>query len=56
MPSSASEQAIFALNSRYKVNRRPFKIALKLLKSCIHPVLTYGSVVRGSFESSDYDR
>ena len=45
--------AIFALNSRFKLNKIPVKAAFKLFDTTILLILTYGSEVWGVYLNMD---
>ena len=48
--SNKANRALFALNSKYKLNKLPLDIATKLLDVMISPILLYGSEVWGAYE------
>ena len=54
--SLKAERAIFSLNSKYKINKLPVKIALHIFQSCMQPILTHGSEVWGTYLNFDYDK
>ena len=54
--SLKAERAIFSLNSKYKINKLPVKIALRIFQSCMQPILTYGSEVWSPYLNFDYDK
>ena len=51
--SCIASYAIFALNSRFKLNTIPVKAAFKLFDTTILPILTYGSEVWGVYLNMD---
>ena len=51
--SCKASSAIFALNSRFKLNKIPVKAAFKLFDTTILPILTYGSEVWGIYLNMD---
>ena len=54
--SSKGMTAIFASNSKFKLNRLPPNAAFKLFDSTIMLKLTYGSEVWGIFMNMDYSK
>ena len=51
--SCKASSAIFALNSRFKLNKNPVKATFKLFDTTILPILTYGSEVWGVYLNID---
>ena len=52
--SVKANKAIFALKNKIKLSRLPVKLAIKIFKSQIVPILLYGSEVWGPYMNLDY--
>ena len=52
--SLRANRALFALNSKYKMSKLPKRLAIKIFKSVITPILLYGSEVWGPFMDYNY--
>ena len=52
--SVKANKAIFALKNKVKLSKLPVKLAIKIFKSRIMPILLYGSEVWGPYMNSDY--
>ena len=52
--SLKANRAIYAIKSKIKLSKLPMKLAIKIFKSQIIPILTYGSEVWGPYMNFDY--
>ena len=54
--SVKANRAIFALKNKVKLSRLPVKLAIKIFKSQIVPILLYGSEMWGPYMNFDYTK
>ena len=52
--SVKANRAVFAIKSKVKLTQLPMKLAIKIFKSQIVPILLYGSEVWGPYINFDY--
>ena len=53
--STKATRIIYALNNKIKLSKLPTKLALRLFRTLISPVLTYGSEVWGPYSDFNFE-